>query len=63
MRRREFLGVIGSVAASSFPVHAQRPTIPVIGFVHLTSLEETRQYLAAFSEAWVRPATPKAGMS
>lgn len=48
MRRREFLGVIGSVAASSFPVHAQRPTIPVIGFVHLTSLEETRQYLAAF---------------
>jgi putative ABC transport system substrate-binding protein len=48
MRRREFIGVIGGVAAWPRAVYAQRPTLPVIGFVHLTSLEETQQYLAAF---------------
>src|SRR4029077_11145997 len=32
----------------AWAAQAQQPSIPVIGFLHLTSLEETREYLAAF---------------
>src|SRR5438067_4828861 len=49
MRRREFLGVLAS-AAANFPlaVRAQQAAMPVIGFFHLTSLDTTRENLAAF---------------
>src|SRR4051794_17243728 len=49
MRRREFLGVLAS-AAANFPlaVRAQQAAMPVIGFFHLTSLDATRENLAAF---------------
>jgi putative ABC transport system substrate-binding protein len=49
MRRREFLGVLAS-AAADFPlaVRAQQAAMPVIGFFHLTSLDTTRENLAAF---------------
>jgi putative ABC transport system substrate-binding protein len=37
VRRREFLGVLGCVAAGSLPVGAQQPAMPVIGFLGSTS--------------------------
>jgi putative ABC transport system substrate-binding protein len=47
--RRSFVGsVAGGLLAASLAARAQQPAMPVIGFVHLTSLEETRENLAAF---------------
>ena len=49
MRRRDFVTLIGATAATwPLAAHGQQPTMPVIGFVHLMSSEETREYLAAF---------------
>jgi len=51
MRRRDFITLLGGAAAATpFGAHAQLPAKPVIGFLHLTSLEETKEYLAAFHQ-------------
>ena len=49
MQRRDFIKAIaGSAAAWPLAARGQQPAMPVIGFFHLTSLESTREYLAAF---------------
>ena len=40
MRRREFIALLGT-ATLPFPVRAQQPTMPVIGFLHSASAEPT----------------------
>jgi putative ABC transport system substrate-binding protein len=50
MRRREFITGLGSAAAWPRVSEAQQPTKQVIGFIHLTSIEETKDYLPAFHQ-------------
>jgi putative tryptophan/tyrosine transport system substrate-binding protein len=49
MQRREFIGLIGSVAATwPFAVRAQQPAMPVIGFVNVASAKGRASHLSAF---------------
>ena len=49
MRRREFLGVLGSVSAAwPLVARAQQPARPVIGFLRNTSPDEAAHLVAAF---------------
>src|SRR3954466_11008653 len=48
MRRREVIGVLGSVTAWSVAARAQQPARPVIGFLSGASLATMREWIAAF---------------
>jgi putative tryptophan/tyrosine transport system substrate-binding protein len=51
MGRREFVALLGGAAAARpYKAYAQQPARQVIGFVHLTSMEETKEYLPAFHQ-------------
>jgi putative tryptophan/tyrosine transport system substrate-binding protein len=51
MRRRDFLGVLGGVAAAwPFAVHAQQPTIPVIGFLGSFSSNYIQRFAPAIRQ-------------
>jgi putative tryptophan/tyrosine transport system substrate-binding protein len=51
MQRREFIGLIGSVAATwPFAVCAQQPAMPVVGLIRSTSAATSMPLVAAFRE-------------
>ena len=48
MRRREFITLFGAATTWSLAVHAQQPTMPVIGFLSSRSPEDTAHLVRAF---------------
>jgi putative tryptophan/tyrosine transport system substrate-binding protein len=48
MRRREFIGVLGGVAAWPLMASAQQPAVPVVGFLHSQSAEGSANITAPF---------------
>jgi putative tryptophan/tyrosine transport system substrate-binding protein len=53
MQRRQFINLIGGAAAWPFAARAQRPTMPLIGFLHSGSPEVTPSLLAGFRKGLI----------
>ena len=48
MKRREFVGLLGGAATWPFAARAQQQPMPIVGLLHVTSLEATRPLVAEF---------------
>jgi putative tryptophan/tyrosine transport system substrate-binding protein len=55
IRRREFITLVGSVAAWPFYAQAQQAAVPVIGFLHAASPKDWAPSVAAFRQHVCRP--------
>ena len=50
MRRREFITLVGTAAMLPLAAHAQRPALPVVGFLSGRSLASDAHLAAAFRQ-------------
>jgi len=48
MRRREFITLLGGAAAWPLSAHAQQPAIPTVGFVRITTPQDSAHLVTAF---------------
>jgi putative tryptophan/tyrosine transport system substrate-binding protein len=48
VRRREFIGLLGSATAWPLAARAQQPTVPVIGYLDTASVSTTAHFIAEF---------------
>jgi hypothetical protein len=64
MRRREFINLVGGVAATlPFAARAQQAAMPVIGVLSNGAAADKRDYMAAFYSALKEAGSSKARMS
>ena len=61
MKRREFLGVLGGVAAWPLAARAQQPAMPVIGFLNSETPYLFTDRVRAFRQGLMTPAMSRAG--
>jgi putative ABC transport system substrate-binding protein len=50
MRRRDFISVLGGLAAWPLAARGQQPTMPVIGVLSGRSLDDSKEFVAAFGQ-------------
>jgi putative ABC transport system substrate-binding protein len=50
MRRREFIGLLGGVAAWPLTVRAQQPAMPVVGLISVRSPDDSAKLIATFQD-------------
>src|SRR5262245_35789148 len=50
LKRREFITLLGGASAWPLAVHAQQSAVPIIGFLHPTSLESFAENLRGFRQ-------------
>jgi putative ABC transport system substrate-binding protein len=50
MRRRDFIGLLGGAGTWPFAARAQQPALPVIGVLSGRSLDDSREFVAAFGQ-------------